>query len=58
MKKQSGRFEVTHRSGRNETIFFKAYEGKDYKEIVKDLEKAKDIGSVIHYKTIIGKEKP
>lgn len=58
MKKPSGRFEVLHRSGRQETILFKTYEGKDYKEIVKDLEKAKEIGSVTYYKTIIGKGTP
>lgn len=57
MKKPSGRFEVLHRSGRVETLHFKTLEGKDYKELVKDLDKAKEIGSVTYYKLILGKER-
>jgi len=46
MKKQSGWFEVHYASGRTEELHFKTYEGKDYKDLKRDLEYAKETGAV------------
>lgn len=55
MKKPSGKIKVSYRSGREEFIPFKTYEGKDYKEPIKDLNKSVKIGSTLKYEIIFNK---
>lgn len=56
MKKPSGRFEVEYASGRKENLPFKTYEGKDYKELLKDLKGSKELGAIKEYTLKLGKE--
>lgn len=55
MKKPSGRFEVEYASGRKEELLFKTYEGRDYKELVKDLRSAQETGAIKNYSLKLGK---
>lgn len=57
MKKPSGRFEVVYASGRTENLAFKTYEGKDYKDLLRDLSWSKEIGNVKEFNLKLGKEK-
>lgn len=57
MKKPSGRFNVTYASGREESLPFKTYEGKDYKELLRDLTWSRDIGSIKSFEMKLGKDK-
>lgn len=55
MKKPSGRFEVVYASGREETLTFKTFEGKDFKELKCDLERSKELGAIKEFTLKLGK---
>lgn len=55
MKKPSGRFEVVYASGREETLTFKTFEGKDFKELKRDLERSKELGAIKEFTLKLGK---